>query len=104
MKPLLTQFAVILGGAVATAVLLWNFYVQEMDLLAAVFRAALVFFATVIVLFLFLQFFSGILVRFVAEEVLKQRAEEQTPTEEKKETAKTPPTRQVASTATPRKP
>lgn len=104
MKPLLTQFAVILGSVVATLVLIWNFYVQEMDLLGAVFRSALVFFTTVIVLFLFLQFFSAILVRFVAEEVLKQRAEEQAPAEEKKETAKTPPTRQVSATATPRKP
>ena len=72
MKALLTQLALILGGLVAALSLALNL-AQGMDLLSSVFRASLVFFATVIVLFLFLQFFSVILVRFVAEQVLQNR-------------------------------
>ena len=74
MKALLTQLALLMGGAVAAASLAIN--VARMDLLTAVFRATLVFFATVIVLFVFLHFFSVILVRFVAEQVLQNRAPE----------------------------
>ena len=72
MKALLTQLALILGGVVSALSLALNLS-QGMDLLSSVFRASLVFFATVIVLFLFLQFFSVILVRFVAEQVLQNR-------------------------------
>ncbi len=76
MKALLVQLALILGGGVAALSLAWTLS-QGMDLLTAAFRASLVFFATVIVLFLFLRFFSLLLVRFVAEQVLKQRNEQE---------------------------
>lgn len=76
VKALLVQLALILGGGVAALSLAWNLS-QRMDLLTAAFRAALVFFATVIVLFLFLRFFSMLLVRFVAEQVMKQRNEQE---------------------------
>lgn len=72
MKALLTQLALILGGVVAALSLALNLS-QGLDLLSSVFRASLVFFATVIVLFIFLRFFSVILVRFVAEQVLQNR-------------------------------
>ncbi len=74
MKLLLGQFAILLGGACATASLVWNLS-NRMDLLTAAFRFALVFFSTVIVLFLFLRLFSTILIRFVAEKVLEQRSQ-----------------------------
>lgn len=74
MNALLTQMAVLLGSAVAAISLVWNLW-QRMDLLTAVFRASLVFFATVTILYLFLRFFSVLLVRFVSEQVLQQRAE-----------------------------
>ena len=76
MKAILTQLALIMGGVVAAislALNLWN-----TDLLTAVFRAALVFFATVILLFVFLHFFSKILVKFVAEQVIQNRPPEAT--------------------------
>lgn len=91
MKALLTQLALLMGGAVAAASLAIN--VARMDLLTAVFRATLVFFATVIVLFVFLHFFSVILVRFVAEQVLQNRAPE---TDDKGEGSKA-----IAPTPTP---
>ena len=72
MKALLTQLALLLGGIVAVLSVALNLS-QGLDLLSAVFRAALVFFATVIVLFVFLHFFSVILLRFVAEQVLLNR-------------------------------
>jgi hypothetical protein len=75
VKALLTQLALLLGGAVAAVSLAVNFF-GGMDLLTSVFRATLVFFATVIVLFVFLHFFSSILVRFVAEQVLQNRSTE----------------------------
>ena len=76
MKALLTQLALVLGGLVAAATLALNLS-RGMELLTSVFRATLVFFATVIVLFLFLRFFSMILVRFVAEQVLQNRPPEE---------------------------
>ena len=74
MKAVLIQLAVLLGSIVAGVSLLWNLYLQ-MDMLTAAFRSVLVFFGTVIVLFFFLQYFSAVLVRFVTEQVLQQRAE-----------------------------
>jgi len=74
MKPLLGRFAILLGGACATVSLAWNLW-NGMDLLIAAFRFALVFFSSVIVLFLFLHLFSTILIRFVAEKVLEQRSQ-----------------------------
>lgn len=76
VKALLIQLALLLGGVVAALSLAWNLS-QRVDMLTSAFRAALVFFATVIVLFLFLRFFSLLLVRFVAEQVMKQRDEQQ---------------------------
>ena len=72
MKALLTQLALLLGGIVAALSMALNLS-QGLDLLSSVFRAALVFFATVIVLFVFLRFFSVLLLRFVAEQVLLNR-------------------------------
>ncbi len=86
MKALLTQLALLLGGVVAASSLAVNFF-KGMDLLTSVFRATLVFFATVIVLFVFLHFFSMILVRFVAEQVLQNRSTE---LEGKEDPAKAP--------------
>lgn len=74
MKPLLGRLAILLGGACATVSLVWNLS-NRMDLLTAAFRFALVFFSTVIVLFLFLRLFSTVLIRFVAEKVLEQRSQ-----------------------------
>ena len=99
MKALLTQLALILGGIVAVVSLVLNL-AQGMDFLSSVFRASLVFFSTVIVLFIFLRFFSVILVRFVAEQVLLNRPP--VTTEEKKDT-KTAPQKE-AQQALPRKP
>lgn len=76
MNALLTQLAVLLGSAVAAISLAWNLW-QRMDLLTAVFRASLVFFATVTILYLFLRFFSGLLVKFVSEQVMQQHVEEE---------------------------
>ncbi len=74
MKPLLGRFAILLGSACATVSLAWNLW-NQMDLLTAAFRFALVFFSSVIVLFLFLHLSSTILIRFVAEKVLEQRSQ-----------------------------
>lgn len=74
MRALLVQLAVLLGAAVAGISLLWNLSLR-MDLLTAAFRAVLVFFGTVMVLFCFLHYFSVFLVRFVTEKVLQQRAQ-----------------------------
>lgn len=92
MKALLTQIALILGGIVAAVSLAWNLS-QGMDLLSSVFRATLVFFSTVIVLFIFLRFFSVILIRFVAEQVLQNRPAEDSAEEaaDKKPAAAKPP-------------
>lgn len=76
MKTVLIQLAVLLGAGVAGISLVMNL-TARMDLLTAAFRSVLVFFGTVIVLFWFLQFFSSVLIRFVTEKVLKQRAEEE---------------------------
>lgn len=76
MNALMTQLAVLLGSAVAAVSLAWNLW-QRMDLLTAVFRASLVFFATVTILYLFLRFFSGLLVKFVSEQVMQQHVEEE---------------------------
>lgn len=76
MKALLSQLALLLGGVCAVLSLAWNLY-QRMNLLTAAFRAALVFFATVVVLFFFLRFFSVVLIRFVAERVMQYRAQNQ---------------------------
>lgn len=75
MKSLLGQLAILLGGAVATLSLVINLS-RGMDWLIAAFRFALVFFFTVIILFLFLRIFSNIMIRFVAEKVLEQRAQD----------------------------
>ena len=72
MKALFTQLALLLGGIVAALSMAMNL-AQGLDLLSSVFRAALVFFATVIVLFVFLHFFSVLLLRFVADQVLLNR-------------------------------
>ncbi len=72
MKALFTQLALLLGGIVAAISVAINLS-QGLDLLSSVFRASLVFFATVIVLILFLHFFSVLLMRFVAEQVLLNR-------------------------------
>ena len=74
MNALMTQMAVLLGSLVAAISLAWNLW-QRMDLLTAVFRASLVFFATVTILYLFLRFFSNLLVRFVSEQVMQQHGE-----------------------------
>ncbi len=94
MKALLTQLALILGGIVAAISMGINL-AQGMDLLSAVFRASLVFFATVFVLFVFLRFFSMILLRFVAEQVLQNRP----PVTEEESRATTEPGRKEASAA-----
>lgn len=99
MKALLTQLALILGGIVAVVSLVLNL-AQGLDFLASVFRASLVFFATVIVLFIFLRFFSVILVRFVAEQVLLNRPPV---TNEENKDSKTVPQKE-APPALPRKP
>jgi len=72
MNAVLIQLAVLLGGLVAGVSLVMNLS-SQMELLTAVFRAVLVFFATVIVLFFFLRYFSMIMVQFVSEQVLKRR-------------------------------
>ena len=95
MKALFTQLALLMGGLVAALSLALNLH--NMDLLTAVFRATLVFFATVIVLFAFLHFFSAILVRFVAEQVIQNRAPEQ----EEGEGATESPPKVGPGTATP---
>lgn len=72
IKSLLSRLAIFMGGIFATISLIWNLY-HRMDLLTAAFRFGIVFFSTVIILFLFLSLFSNILVRFIAEKVLAQR-------------------------------
>ncbi len=99
MKALLTQLALILGGLVAAISLALNL-AQGMDLLSSVFRASLVFFATVIVLFVFLRFFSMILLRFVAEQVLQNRP----PVTEEERKATAEPARKEVPASAPRKP
>ncbi len=73
MKAMLSQLALIVGGLVALIALVINL-MRDMDLLTAVSRSALVFVATVAVMVVFLRLFSMILVRFVAEQVVQQRA------------------------------
>jgi hypothetical protein len=72
MKAVLIQLAVLLGAGIAGISLVWNL-LSQIDLLTAIFRAVMVFFSTVIVLFFFLRYFSMILVRFVSEQVLQRR-------------------------------
>jgi membrane protein implicated in regulation of membrane protease activity len=72
MKAILCQIALIVGGGVSALSLGVNL-LGHMDLFTAVFRAILVFIATVTIIFLFLHIFSVILVRFVAEQVVQRR-------------------------------
>lgn len=87
MKTVLSQLAIILGGGVAVLSLVGNL-LRHMDLLTAVFRASLVFVATVTVILIFLKIFSNVLVRFVAEQVIQQK----NPAAENKNAAHTAPT------------
>ncbi len=81
MKALLSQIALLAGGGVALLSLICNL-LRRMDFLTAAFRAALVFLGTVLVLFVFLQLFSTVLVRFVAEQVVRQRSKGETKTKD----------------------
>jgi len=76
-KSLLGRLSILLGGACATGSLVWNLS-NGIDLLTGAFRFALVFFATVIILFIFLNLLASILVSFVAEKVLQQRSQTET--------------------------
>ncbi|HAS83250.1 MAG TPA: hypothetical protein DCS43_11410 [Verrucomicrobia bacterium] len=87
MKAMLSQLALIFGGAVALISLVANL-LRDMDLLTAVVRAGLVFVATVTVMVVFLRLFSMILVRFVAEQVVQKRTPETKPDDNPRPTAR----------------
>lgn len=73
MKAVLSQIALIIGGVLSAMLLVINLS-RGMDLLTAAFRAVMVFIVTVTLIFVFLRLFATIVVRFVAEQVMKQGA------------------------------
>lgn len=99
MKAILSQIALIIGSVVAAVSLAINL-TQDIDLLTAAFRAVIVFLVTVTLIMIFLRYFAAILVRFVAEQVMKQSQAQQ----EEENNGTTPATRRSrisASTRTP---